>query len=88
LIVSLSSRPRDGTLPTPRAASRDPKNPASAAISSVASEKIEKSGVFHPRPLKNGPDSLERFQEKWNPVFRSKTRQNKELEHFRDSMKP
>jgi hypothetical protein len=31
---------------------------------------------------------IERFQEKWNPVFRSKTRQNKELEHFRVSMKP
>jgi hypothetical protein len=26
--------------------------------------------------------NIERFQEKWNPVFRSKTRQNKELEHL------
>ena len=25
---------------------------------------------------------IERFQEKWNPVFRPKTRQSKNLEHF------
>ena len=31
--------------------------------------------------------ALERFQEKWAPVFRPEPRQNKESEHFRDSEK-
>jgi len=30
---------------------------------------------------------LERFQEKWVPVFRPETRQNKELDRVRDSKK-
>jgi hypothetical protein len=60
LIVSLSSRPRNETLPTPRAASRDPEKPASAAISSAAAKNREIRGV-HPHLLKNGPDSLKQI---------------------------
>ncbi len=30
---------------------------------------------------------LEQFQEKWEPIFRPELRQNKELDHFIDSMK-